>query len=261
MPLIDPSEGSPVSIIRPDAASDLVLVCEHASRRMPLSLGSLGLDEAALASHIAWDIGALAVAQAMSVTLDATLVAQNFSRLAYDCNRPPEAVDAVPQKSEIYSIPGNCGLSPSELQARADALYHPFQAALGEVIDKRLASGRDVVLVTIHSFTPVYFGKRRDVEIGILHDDDRRLADAMLDAAAAAGLEKVRRNDPYGPEDGVTHTLRRHGLTRKIPNVMLEIRNDLIADDSGQRIWADRIARLLEDARGRREQEGGRLHA
>jgi len=259
--LIEPSEGPAFAIRHPDGASEVVLVCEHASKTMPKALGTMGLDPVALESHIAWDIGAQRVAEMLSDSLDATLISQRFSRLAYDCNRPPEAAGAYPERSEIYDVPGNVGLGNGDKTRRANALYYPFHQAIDALIDARLAQGRSVVLVTVHSFTPDYFSKPRDGHLGILHDDDRMLADAMLDAAAAAKLESVSRNYPYGPEDGVTHTLKRHGLTRQIPNVMLEIRNDLISDDAGQRIWADRIAQLLRASRGDLDQEGGRLHA
>ena len=259
--LIEPSEGPAFAIRHPDGASDVVLVCEHASKTIPNALGSMGLDEAKLASHIAWDIGAQRVAEMLSDRLDASLVSQRFSRLAYDCNRPPEADGAYPERSEIYDVPGNVGLSASDKSRRASALYHPFHQAIEGLIDKRLVEGRSVVLVTVHSFTPIYFGTRRDGHLGILHDDDSRLADAMLDAATSANLEKVSRNYPYGPDDGVTHTLKRHGLTRQIPNVMLEIRNDLISDEAGQREWAGWIAELLIASIERLKTEEGRLHA
>lgn len=259
--LIEPSEGPAFAVLRPGGASDVVLICEHASKTMPKALGTLGLDEAVLESHIAWDIGAQRVAEILSESLDAALVSQRFSRLAYDCNRPPESPGAYPERSEIYDVPGNTGLSASDKAGRADALYHPFHQAIDALIDARLAAGRNVVLVTVHSFTPVYFGKARDGHLGILHDDDSRLADAMLDAAASMKLEQVSRNYPYGPEDGVTHTLKRHGLTRQIANVMLEIRNDLISDEAGQRHWAGLIAELLAASLERLTTEGGRLHA
>jgi len=244
--LIEQSEGPVVAVRRPDGTSEIVLICEHASKTMPKSLGTMGLDEVKLASHIAWDIGAQRVAEMLSDRLDATLVSQRFSRLAYDCNRPPEADGAYPERSEIYDVPGNVGLSAEDKARRANALYHPFHRAIDTLLEARLAAGRDVILVTVHSFTPVYFGTRRDGHLGILHDEDSRLADAMLDASAALELDQVLRNYPYGPEDGVTHTLQRHGLTRQIANVMLEIRNDLISDDAGQTAWAGRIAELLE---------------
>ncbi|MGV0910551.1 N-formylglutamate amidohydrolase [Martelella sp. FOR1707] len=241
--LLSARDGVPVAIERAESKSDIVLICEHASRRVPESLGDMGLSEELLKSHIAWDPGALAVAMMLSEALDATLIHQRFSRLAYDCNRPPEAKDAIPEISEIFEVPGNRGLGPVERAARADALYHPFHKAIDDLIVARQDVGRPPVIVTIHSFTPVYKGVSRDVEIGILHDSDSRLADCML--TKVAGGYDVRRNEPYAPVDGVTHTLRRHALPRRLLNVMIEIRNDLIADAAGQAAAAGFIAGLL----------------
>lgn len=241
--LLSARDGVPFAIERAEAKSDIVLICEHASRRVPERLGDMGLSEELLKSHIAWDPGALAVAEMLSEALDATLIHQRFSRLAYDCNRPPEAKDAIPEVSEIYDVPGNRGLNVAERAARTEALYHPFHKAIDDLLVARQDAGRSPVIVTIHSFTPIYKGVARDVEIGILHDSDSRLADCML--ANGAGGYDVRRNEPYAPVDGVTHTLRRHALTRNLKNVMIEIRNDLIADPAGQGAAAGYIAGLL----------------
>ncbi|PWV98222.1 putative N-formylglutamate amidohydrolase [Hoeflea marina] len=236
-------------IRRPDASAAVVLVCEHASPRMPKALGDLGLDAEALSSHIAWDPGALAVADLLSDQLDATLVAQAFSRLAYDCNRPPDSPFSVPAKSEIYDIPGNLRLGADERAERADAIYHPFRSALAEVLGRRAAADGPPVLVTIHTFTPVYFGKPREVEIGILHDSDRRFADAMLDSMAGdAGGFRIERNQPYGPADGVTHTLLEHALPAGLLNVMIEIRNDLVSTEADQAAMAGYLARHIAAA-------------
>ncbi len=234
-----------VETVNPDGLGPVVLACEHASSFIPPEFGGLGLNSDALDSHIAWDPGALAVATHLSRLLDAPLVAQRVSRLVYDCNRPPSAADAIPARSEIYSVPGNAGLSDGEKQERTRRFYEPFHQALGACLDARMAANEAPILVTIHSFTPVYFGARRDVEFGILHDNDSRLADVMLGPAGQAAGPVTRRNEPYGPEHGVTHTLKLHGLSRGIANVMLEIRNDLIATLQGQIEWADRIADLL----------------
>ena len=229
-----------VEVIRPDGGSRIVLVCEHASRHIPDAYGDLGLSEDARASHIAWDPGALAVADGLSRRLDAVLIAGRLSRLIYDCNRPPEAPDAMPVRSEVFDVPGNVGLSDKERQARAEAIYVPFHDAVAA----QLAT-RNAVLVTIHSFTPVYHGQKRTTEIGILHDEDARLADAMLALEHGPGID---RNSPYGPQDGVTHSLRKHALPAGLPNVMIEIRNDLIATEAQQEAMAERLHRWLTRA-------------
>ncbi|ANL41388.1 MULTISPECIES: N-formylglutamate amidohydrolase [Rhizobium] len=244
--ILSEADGDCVGIERAGGRSEVLLVCEHASKTLPARFGDLGLPAEALSSHIAWDPGALAVARGVSHALDATLVYQRFSRLVYDCNRPPSSPGAMPETSEIYAIPGNKDLTDEERLARTDALYVPFHDAIRGLIRDRRARGQDTVIVTMHSFTPVYHGRERAVELGILHDEDSRLADRMLDAAADAPLYRTERNQPYGPEDGVTHTLILHGLSNGLRNVMIEVRNDLIADDVGQRVMADYLTGLLQ---------------
>jgi predicted N-formylglutamate amidohydrolase len=187
----------------------------------------------------------------MSESLDATLIYQRFSRLIYDCNRPPESPAAMRDVSEVFRIPGNENLSAAERSRRTTALYLPFHGRIREEIAGRRERGVETVLVTVHSFTPVYFGRERKVEIGILHDSDSRLADDMLARAAEASLAvqfRVERNEPYGPADGVTHTLEIHALPAGLLNVMIEVRNDLIKDEIGQRVVADFLTGLLRDS-------------
>lgn len=221
-----------------DASSSIVLVCEHASAYIPDVFENLGLDAGHLTSHAVWDPGAYAVAVGLAERLDAALVSSGVSRLVYDCNRPPEAKDAMPERSEVVDVPGNLGLSEAERQMRVDAYYRPFQAALRG----QIAKTNDPVVVTIHSFTPTYHGEMRAVEIGILHDTDPRLADAMLQIAPDHSQAITQRNAPYGPEDGVTHTLKEHALTYGHLNVMIEIRNDLIATKADQTAMAAMLA-------------------
>jgi len=244
----DPSANEVVEVTNPSGAGEFLIVCEHASRFIPPGFGDLGLDDAALNSHIAWDPGALAVAEAMSSLLDAPLVAQRFSRLLYDCNRPPESESAVPAVSEIYRVPGNAGLSAADRQARAERFYVPFRDALAGCIDRRVKAGRAPVIITVHSFTPVYMGARRETELGILHDTDARFADALLEATKAATARVIHRNQPYGPQDGVTHTLVEHGVARGLLNVMLEVRNDLIGDSASQAAIARWLSRCVAEA-------------
>ncbi|ARE39830.1 Riorf59 protein [Rhodovulum sp. P5] len=228
-----------------DAASDLVIVCEHASAEIPPDLNDLGLDAEHRFSHAVWDPGALGVAQAMRAALDATLVAATVSRLVHDCNRPGGAPEAMPAQTEVIAIPGNAGLSAADQAERARRYYDPFRGALDQALADR---PRPPVLVTVHSFSPVWHGHPRAVELGILHDTDDRLARAMLAEASAQTDLRVAANEPYGPEHGVTHTLRLHGVEKGHANVMLEIRNDLIADPTTQTAMGQRLAALVRDA-------------
>lgn len=239
--IISSLTDSPVRVINAAGSSATVLVCEHASHDIPSPFNGLGLAQADRESHAAWDPGAMAVAEGISTRLDAPLVSSTVSRLVYDCNRPPEASDAMPAKSELIDVPGNRNLSVADRQARVDAYYTPFKKTLATTIAAKSAP----VIVTIHSFTPVYKGQERAVEIGILHDTDSRLADAMLETASAHCSNLVERNEPYGPEDGVTHTLRENAIPHSHLNVMIEIRNDLIATETQQDEMAALMARWL----------------
>jgi len=239
-----------VEVLNPDGTSPVVLVCEHASNVVPEEFGGLGLSAQALQSHIAWDPGAMDVAAEISKILDAPLVHQTVSRLLYDCNRPPEAASAVPAKSEIFDIPGNMDLDDAARAQRIDMFYRPFEKTLSDPLDMRTAWRRPPVIVTIHSFTPVFEGKRRNVGIGVLHDEDTRFADAVLGALEVSEGIVVARNQPYGPADGVTHTLVAHGLSRGLLNVMIEMRNDLLSSKNEQKDIARQIATAVMSALG-----------
>lgn len=241
-------EGPAAEVFNPAGAGPFVLTCEHASRYVPRALGDLGLDDGALRSHIAWDPGALELARALSALLDAPLVASRVSRLVFDCNRPPTGRVGIAARSEHYAIPGNRELPEHAVAARIDAVYAPFRDALAGVLEARRGSPAPAVaLVSVHSFTPVFLGTPRSVEVGILHDIDTRLADALLDAADdRLPGRRVERNQPYGPRDGVTHTLQAHALPRGLPNAMIEVRNDLLAEAGAVKAMARSLSALLD---------------
>jgi predicted N-formylglutamate amidohydrolase len=241
-------EDDPVVIVNEAGRSPVLLLSEHAGRRIPKVLGSLGLPASELERHIAWDIGAEGLARGLSEKLDAALVLQRYSRLVYDCNRPPESPGAMPEVAESTPVPGNRDLTADERNARTEALYRPFHAAVARLMDEREARRHGTILVTVHSFTPVFKGVPRTLDLGLLHDSDARLADRLLQAFETEPDLVVRRNDPYGPQDGVTHTLLLHAIPRGLDNVMLEVRNDLIADAAGEQRMAERLAPLLSRA-------------
>ena len=230
-----------VIVENPQGQSPVVIVCEHASYYIPDLYDNLGLEANALQSHAAWDPGALGLAQGMSARLDAALVASGVSRLIYDCNRPPTSFDAMPTQSEAIKIPGNVGLTPEQRLDRTNRYYKPFRVQLS----KRIVSTPNAIIVTVHSFTPHYHGASRAVEIGILHDIDTRLADIMLQLAPFHTDANVQRNAPYGPEHGVTHTLKEHAIKAGLLNVMIEVRNDLIQTAKQQDAMANVLANWL----------------
>jgi len=227
--------------------SPIVIVCEHASPFIPAELNNLGLAADVLESHAVWDPGARAVAVELAAKLDAVMVAAKTSRLVYDCNRPPGAPDAMAEKSEVVAVPGNADLSAQARAYRTQTYYEPFRAALAAIVDSRSSP----VLVTVHSFTPIYHGTQRNMEIGVLHDSDARLADALLATQIAVAPFAVLRNQPYGPEHGVTHTLQEHALPHGYLNVMIELRNDLIADVDTQLEMGGLIADWISQALAR----------
>ncbi|SNZ21496.1 Predicted N-formylglutamate amidohydrolase [Cohaesibacter gelatinilyticus] len=248
MTVLQTGEPSPVTLIHAQAAGDILLICEHASNHFPKSLGSLGLNEEATRSHVAWDPGALGVSLHLSKLLDASFIHQNYSRLVYDCNRPPSAHDAMPARSEVFDIPGNHNLSQDDRDARTNAIYRPFETALADFIKARREASRPPFIITIHSFTPIYHGKKREVELGILFDQDTRLANAILRSSTDENDLIIRANEPYSPTDGVTHTLQTHALPFGLHNVMIEIRNDLIETEDQQRAMAEKLSRLFTAA-------------
>jgi predicted N-formylglutamate amidohydrolase len=228
----------------------IVFVCDHASRFIPSALDGLGISADVARSHAAWDIGAFDLALELSAAFDAPVVASRISRLVYDCNRPPHAPDAMPARSEVFDVPGNRDLSEADREARIRAVYEPFRDCLSGALDAQTdkLAGAPVALVTVHSFTPIYHGEPRRVELGLLHDADPTLARAMLTEAAGTLTLNAQLNAPYDASDGVTHTLKRHAIPRGLPNVMLELRNDLLAMPAGVARTAHGLARPL--ARG-----------
>jgi len=231
-----------------EAPGPFLVVCEHASNHFPAVFGTLGLAPEARSAHIAWDPGALGVARRLARLLDAPLVAAGVSRLIYDLNRPPHSPGAMAARSEDFDIPGNARLSAAERRRRTESVYLPFHAELRAEIARRLARGRPPVIVTVHSFTPVWFGQPRTVEFGVIHDADPSLALAVLAEAKVQTRLDCRLNEPYSAADEVTHTLRLQATPYGLANVMLEIRNDLIATPEAEEAMAAMLAPVLKAA-------------
>jgi len=227
--------------LNPKGQSPLVLVCEHASCFIPAQFNDLGLPPADRKSHAAWDPGAYGLAQELSTLLDAQLIASAVSRLVYDCNRPFGAEGAMPPVSEVHNIPGNERLTDADKLARRDEVYQPFH----DLLAREVAARPDPIMVTMHSFTPVYKGEKRDVELGILHSKDTRLADAIMSLSSEMNMQL---NEPYGPTDAVMHTVETHAEPFGHHNVMIEVANNLIATEADQERVAVELERLLREA-------------
>jgi predicted N-formylglutamate amidohydrolase len=229
-------------VLNAQGQSRVVLVCEHASNRIPDRYAGLDLSSAARSSHAAWDLGAQAVAERLSELLDAPLVLSTVSRLVYDCNRPPSSPDAMRAQSEQFVIPGNENLTDADKTERVETVYEPFKNLLAHTLQ---AHSVPPILVTIHSFTRVYDGHPREVDVGFIHDQDSTLAAAMLRHSIAYPDRKFALNEPYSKADGVAHSLEIHGTLNGLINVMVEIANDIIETSEQQGKIAEMLAILL----------------
>jgi predicted N-formylglutamate amidohydrolase len=246
--LLGADEPPPFIELGRQGLSNFVIVVDHASQRIPRRLGDLGLPQPELQRHIAWDIGALAVARRMAVALDAPLVAQNYSRLVIDCNRDPKVATSIPTMGESIEIPGNMALGGAEIAARRAEIFDPYHNHVRALLDERLAAGRPTILVAQHSMTNVFKGVRREMHAAVLYNRDRRFAGLVLDTLRAEADLLIGDNEPYFVSDETDYTVPRHGEARGLPHVEIEIRQDLISDDAGQDEWAERICRALRAA-------------
>lgn len=226
--ILSNEESPSFEVFNEGGQNPILLVCEHASNMIPKRLNNLGLSEEQRFSHVAWDLGAKKLALTISKKLDSVLIAARYSRLVYDCNRSPNAPDAMPYKTEVCNVPGNMNLSSEDCAARTLEIYQPFEQKICDVITNR----NETVLITVHSFTPIFYGKKRNTCIGFICGNDDRITSEMLSLCSDIKLE-CEKNKPYGPSDGVLHTVLKHGETNQVPYVMIEVRNDLLATDEG----------------------------
>jgi predicted N-formylglutamate amidohydrolase len=246
--LLADDEPAAVFEERRHGRSDFVIVVDHAGARIPRSLEKLGLDDAELVRHIAWDIGALGLARRMSALLDAPLVAQNYSRLVIDCNRDPRVETSIPRASEYVAVPGNFDLGEAEIAARRAEIFAPYHAHIRALLDDRHAAGRRTILVAQHTMTDVYKGVSRPMHGAVLYNRDRRFAGRVLEMLRRERELTFADNEPYFVSDETDYTIPQHGEGRGLPHVEIEIRQDLVRDEAGQAAWAERLVRALEGA-------------
>ena len=241
-------DPEPVTVCNENGGSPFVIVADHAGNSLSRALGRLGVPEAELGRHIAWDIGIGAVSRLVADALDATLVMQNYSRLVIDCNRRPGSETSIPEISEFTAVPGNMGLSEEQKAARVREIFPPYHDPIGTGLDRKRHAGRPVVLIAMHSFTPVFKGAARPWHGGVLYNRDPRFAHLL---GALLKLEEglvVGDNEPYRVTDASDYTIPMHGERRGLCHVAIEVRQDLIGDDKGQRAWGRLLARLLPQA-------------
>ena len=246
--LLAPDEPRAVIEHKPDGASSFLLVCDHAGRRIPRKLENLGLSEADLGRHIGWDIGIAGVGRLLADRLDAALIMQPYSRLVIDCNRPPGTPTSIASKSEATVIPGNENISPQDAEQRRLEIFEPYHQTIEKHLAARAKAKRETILISLHSFTPVYTGVSRPWHAGVLYNRYNVLAGALLALLRASGESAFGDNEPYSVTDDTDYTIPVHGEKRGLPHVAIEIRQDLIAEEPGQREWAELLAKLLPKA-------------
>lgn len=245
--LLGEGEVDPVHEANTGGRSPFLLTSDHYGRLLPRALGDLGVAEGELTRHIAWDIGIAGVADRLAQMLDAHLIAQRYSRLVIDCNRPPAAASSIPVISEATAIPRNEAISEGERTARRREIFEPYHRRIDAAIDRRVHDKRPTVLVSLHSFTPVYAGVSRPWHIGALYNRDTVLPQLLLKHLRTEGDLVVGDNEPYAVSDLTDYTIPVHGEARGLVNTGIEIRQDLIADQSGQQQWAERLARIFAE--------------
>lgn len=245
IPLLGSTEPPPADIVNESGRAPVFLVCDHASARIPGSLGTLGLDEGDLSRHIAIDIGAASLTEKLAMRFGAPAVLAGYSRLVIDCNREPVDHTSIREISEGTIIPGNRRLSSVDRAARIEAVFHPYHAAIRDCLQSLQRNSLRPAVVAMHTFTPSFHGIDRPWEVGILSGRDRRIADPLIAALEAESLT-VGDNQPYSAMAFAGYTIEAHAMSAGLANVMIEVRQDLVADDDGVRQWTDILCRVLE---------------
>ena len=252
----------PVETVDGDLAGGLLLLCDHASNALPARYGRLGLDPAQFERHIAYDIGAATVTRTMAAILKAPALLTTFSRLLIDPNRGSNDPTLVMRISDGAIVPGNAAVDAAEVAARTAAFWQPYRDRIDETLDAMLATGRVPAVVSIHSFTPSMKGVARPWHVGLLWDDDPRLALPLARALAREPslqppMERIGDNEPY---DGALpgDTMDIHATRRGLANVLIEVRQDLIGDEASASNWGVRLAQVLAPVM--RRPDIGRVH-
>jgi len=242
--LLADDEPVPFAVINGPSTSPILLVCDHASRRFPAALGTLGLDPVALRCHLALDIGAGALTEHLASTLSVTAVLCQYSRLVVDCNRELMDPGAFLEFGDGIVVPGNRNLHPEEKKARADEIYWPYHDAVVRQVERLRSIGPPPIFVAVHSFTPVLNGESRSCQMGVLWDTDRVTAEIFVHDLREAGFQ-VGDNEPYSGKAPQDFTIDHHAESIGLPHVGIEIRQDLIDDDEGVRAIGKVLQRVI----------------
>jgi predicted N-formylglutamate amidohydrolase len=234
---------SPFEVVNPDGRAPALVICDHASRFVPPEYDNLGLAEAEIARHIGWDIGAGDVARELARLIDAPAVLCGTSRLVIDCNRRLEDASSIPEASDGTPVPGNQGLAPAERERRAARFFHPYHAEIERRLD---GFASPPALVSVHSFTPVMADFARPWHVGLLYDEDDRLARPIIQALRREGGLVVGDNEPYSGRHPVGYALGTYANGRGLAPAVFELRQDLVDTPEKAHVWARRLAHVLQ---------------
>jgi predicted N-formylglutamate amidohydrolase len=242
-----PDDPLVVELANPAGQAPLLLVCDHAGRRIPAWLGDLGLPAHELERHIAFDIGAADVTRRLARLLDAPAVLCHVSRLVVDPNRLPGDPSSIPALSDGTLVPGNQDLSPDEIRRRLAYAFIPYHRAVARQIAGLRRRRGIPVIVSLHSFTPRLAGVERAWDVAVLWEQDARLAGPVIAQLRRDPALEVGDNEPYSGRYPVAYTIPFHALRTGLPHVTFEVRQDLIATRAQADAWADRLAEVLRE--------------
>jgi len=246
--LLATDEPPPFTVDNENGTSPLLIVADHAGKHFPRRLGQLGLSNAECEHHAAWDIGVGVVCCLIGKALNAVVVRQNYSRLVIDCNRTQGSGTSILDLSELTRVLGNIGLSERHKLARVREIFQPYHDRIATELDRRREAARPTALISVHSFTPVFKTVARLWHVGVLYNRDPRFAQVLMELLHREEGLVVGDNEPYAVTDASDYTIPVHGEQRDLDHVALEIRQDLITAEAGQRKLAALFVRLLPQA-------------
>ena len=243
--LLGPDEPPAFTVLNPEALRPILLVCDHASRAVPRALGSLGLDDAALSRHIAWDIGAAELTRRLADRLGAPAVLAGYSRLVIDVNRQPGDPQSILAVSDGVVIPGNTALTDAAQEARAETFHWPYHHAVDQAFARLRRAGPEPLFFSVHTFTPSLGGTDRLWDLGVLWNRDPRIAVPLIEILRETAGLHVGDNEPYSGKD-IAYTLNLHAGAAGLAHCAIEVRQDHCEGAFGLQRFADLLAGALE---------------
>lgn len=250
--LFDSTDPAPVELFNPEGAAPILLLCDHAGKRVPAHLDNLGLDEAVLSRHIGWDIGAAECTRYLARALDAPAVMGVYSRLLIDPNRELADPTLICQISDGVVVPANAGLTPEDRAERIELVHRGYHRAVDAAIEGFLARGIAPAVISVHSCTPVLRGQERPWHIGVLWAHDGRIAKPLIGTLARDPDLCIGDNEPYDMQNAHGFTLEHHAIPRGLAHVLIEFRQDLIDTTAGAHRWSEVLLDGLRPALERR---------